>query len=397
MELKRKWTKESYEYNKKLKDNYGVDKVNSSKQVGNAMLRLEIVEDLSEGTGKSGLEGLIAECVEKGNDRGADFLQTVLDARGVHKAVNTFLRGVAEATSELDGRIHPDLKIFTTVTGRLTCSDPSLLNYPHSTKFAAELRKVFIPDPGYVFVHRDQSQFELRVYSVLTGDPMMIERLRKTPENPKPDPHRDAAIVVYGESEYYRLNELTFGFTRTSTKSIVFGRLYLRGVASVAAQLGMKYGKTEKICLAIDEMFPGIVGYRNDCLRQLDEFQELVNPYGRRRRFPIITSDNYHDCKAQSCNFPVQSTANDSNLMGMLAVDEEFMHCQNPEVWQFFPVHDAIEYQVLESKAQELDDRVAKLMAGVPMRYLNVVEPEFDTDGGMGDSWGAASIEWEAG
>jgi len=395
LELRKKWLKEQFDIDRQLRDEFKLNSANSSKQVAAVMMRLGLAESEKAETGKKGLEGIIARAEIEGNDKGAEFLKLVIQSREVKKALNTYLRDIARSTSELDGRLHVDIKLFSTVTGRLNASNPTLLNFPHATRTAAELRGVFIPPPGMVWFHRDQSQFELRVYAVITDDKGMKKLLKVTPENPKPDPHRQAGIVVYGAEEYDRRDMITHGYTRSAIKAIVFGRLYLRGVNSVAAQLGMPYDETEDICYKIDGMFPGIPGYRDSCLTQLHENQELINPLGRRRRFPIITNDNYHECKTQACNFPVQSTANDMNLMGMLGIDEEFIKgYDDPLVNMYFPVHDAVEGAVLESRHDELMKQIDEILAGTPRRVLGVEDLEFEVDGDIGDSWRTASLDW---
>ena len=61
--------------------------------------------------------------------------------REVTKAIDTFLRSIAENVCDADARVHPDFKLFNTVTGRMGISNPGLLAYPKATRFPARLRQ----------------------------------------------------------------------------------------------------------------------------------------------------------------------------------------------------------------------------------------------------------------
>ena len=61
-----------------------------------------------------------------------------------------------------------------TVTGRISSADPNLQNIPTRMPLGREIRKVFIPEEGSVFVDADYSQIELRVLAHMSGDAALI-------------------------------------------------------------------------------------------------------------------------------------------------------------------------------------------------------------------------------
>ena len=172
-------------------------------------------------------------------------------------------------------------------------------------------------------------------------------------------------------------------------KAIVFGDVYGRGDESVASQLGRPIEEAREIRLVIDSMIPGIPEYRTNIETILNEQQEIINPLGRKRRFPILTPENYHDALLQAYNFPIQSTASDLNLLGMY---DMWKSPFRENLFPFFPIHDAIEYQVKETMVDEVEAWVTETLANVPKKVLGVPDMKFVTDGGLGYSWAEASL-----
>ncbi|MBU6232261.1 hypothetical protein KGP36_06530 [Patescibacteria group bacterium] len=75
-----------------------------------------------------------------------------------------------------DGHVHPRFVITGTKTGRLSSREPNWQNLPSADdedKLGAEVRKLFIPDPGWCFVGADYSNLELRVLSWDSDDKML--------------------------------------------------------------------------------------------------------------------------------------------------------------------------------------------------------------------------------
>lgn len=63
-------------------------------------------------------------------------------------------------------------------TGRLSSTDPNLQNIPVRTELGSEIRRMFVPRPGWVLVDADYSQIELRVLAHIADDTRMQEAFR---------------------------------------------------------------------------------------------------------------------------------------------------------------------------------------------------------------------------
>lgn len=95
-----------------------------------------------------------------------------------------------------DGRIHANIKIINTPTGRLSCSDPNFMAVPNRTELGREIRKCYVPEPGNVLLSGDYSQIELRGLAVIADEPAMLDAFTRDQ-----DIHTMTAMEVFGLPE----------------------------------------------------------------------------------------------------------------------------------------------------------------------------------------------------
>ena len=86
----------------------------------------------------------------------------ILEYRQLAKLKSTYADGLSNFIRE-DGRIHSSFHQTITATGRISSTDPNLQNIPIRMELGRQIRKVFIPKEGCVFIDADYSQIELRV------------------------------------------------------------------------------------------------------------------------------------------------------------------------------------------------------------------------------------------
>ena len=92
----------------------------------------------------------------------------ILEYRQLAKLKSTYADGLAGYIAA-DGRIHSKFHQTITATGRISSTEPNLQNIPIRMELGRMIRKVFIPEDGFVFVDADYSQIELRVLAHFRG------------------------------------------------------------------------------------------------------------------------------------------------------------------------------------------------------------------------------------
>ena len=143
----------------------------------------------------------------------------ILEYRQLTKLKSTYADGLS-AVIEADGRIHSTFNQTITATGRISSTEPNLQNIPVRMELGRLIRKVFVPEDGYVFLDADYSQIELRVLAHMSGDEKLIQAYREAE-----DIHRLTASQVF----HVPFDEVT-DLQRRNAKAVNFGIVY--GISS---------------------------------------------------------------------------------------------------------------------------------------------------------------------
>jgi DNA polymerase I-like protein with 3'-5' exonuclease and polymerase domains/uracil-DNA glycosylase len=124
------------------------------------------------------------------DDEQREFLQALRFYRRAEKLLSTYIRKFAPTAGVVkDGYVYPDYNSHGTVTGRLSSSNPNFQNIPFN------LRDMFIPPDGCVFVGADYDQLELRFAAALANAKHYLNAFEKK----QIDPHNLTADLMFGE------------------------------------------------------------------------------------------------------------------------------------------------------------------------------------------------------
>ncbi|MCS7270447.1 MAG: DNA polymerase I, partial [Gemmataceae bacterium] len=110
------------------------------------------------------------ETLERLAAEGHALPRKLIEYRQLAKLKNTYVDVLPELVHPHTGRIHTSFNQTVTETGRLSSSEPNLQNIPARTDRGAQLRKAFVPRPGWQLISADYSQIELRLLAHFSGD-----------------------------------------------------------------------------------------------------------------------------------------------------------------------------------------------------------------------------------
>ncbi len=283
--------------------------INSPKQLGKVLF-----EDLKIPGGKKTKTGYstAADVLEK---LAPDYpiVGKILEYRQYAKLKSTYADGLAVYISD-DGRIHTKFNQTVTATGRLSSTEPNLQNIPIRMELGRMIRKVFVPEDGYIFVDADYSQIELRILAHCSGDEQLIEAYRGAK-----DIHRLTASQVF----HVPFDEVT-PLMRRNAKAVNFGIIY--GISSFGLSQDLSITRKEASHY-IDEYFeayPGIKAFLDETVAFAKENGYVTTLYGRRRPIPELSSSNYMQRsfgERVAMNAPIQGTAADIIKIAMNGVN----------------------------------------------------------------------------
>lgn len=244
----------------------------------------------------------------------------ILEYRQMAKLKSTYADGLA-GFIQADGRIHGKFHQTITATGRLSSAEPNLQNIPVRMELGRMIRKVFIPEDGFVFVDADYSQIELRILAHCSGDDMLINAYRQAQ-----DIHRITASQVF----HVPFDEVT-DLQRRNAKAVNFGIVY--GISSFGLSQDLSISRKEA-AEYIDQYFltyPGIKTFLDNTVASAREHGYVETLFGRRRPMPELKSSNYMQRsfgERVAMNAPIQGTAADIIKVAMIGVSRRLKEKQ---------------------------------------------------------------------
>ena len=276
----------------------------------------------------------------------------VLQWRAYSKNRTTYAEALPKMT-DANGRIHPDILLTRTKTGRLACKRPNLQNVPKRSKEGEKLRACFVPRPGCVLVSGDYAQVEMRMAAHAGNDAEMIRIFEQDL-----DLHRQTAAKMFGV-DYDAVDEKT---QRYPAKRVGFGVLYQISGQGLADQMNLAGAEnwTAESCQAlIDDwfnVFSGIKSYFREKQNEARRHKFVTDVFGRRYGVPETASALRYIRSAglrQACSYPIQGAAQTVMKKGMVAMIPvmEKWRAKSKVCDPLIQIHDDLVWEVSEDIA----------------------------------------------
>lgn len=304
------------------------------------------------------------------------FVSKILEYRQLAKLKSTYADGLAVYIGK-DNRIHGKFNQTITATGRISSTEPNLQNIPVRMPLGREIRKVFIPKEGCVFIDADYSQIELRILAHMSDDKNLIDAY-----NHSKDIHAATASLVF----HVPLEEVTKE-QRSNAKAVNFGIVYGISSFGLSNDLSISRKEAEQYIKDYFISYPGIKNYLDNSVKEAKEKGYSVTMFGRRRPIPELTSGNFMQRQfgeRVAMNSPIQGSAADIMKIAMINVAKELKE-KDLKSKIVLQVHDELLIEAYENEVEQVKDILKRNMEQAA--HLNV---PLDVDVQVGNNWDEA-------
>ncbi len=280
----------------------------------------------------------------------------ILEYRKYTKLLNTYIDAFYTYKDEHQ-RIHALFNQSSTMTGRLSSSQPNLQNLSVRDDSRMIIRKLIIAKEGYSLVSLDYSQIELRLLALLSCDETMIQAFLN---------HEDVHAITASKVFHVPLNEVTKEQRRIS-KAINFGIVYGMSPWGLSEQIGVDLATAKTFIETFFETYPKVKEYLDQNVSFCKDNGYVTTLLKRRRMVPEIHAQVYQVRefgKRVAMNTPIQGSAADIIKLAMIAVDQ-YIQSRKEEVFLTCQIHDELLLEVKDEVAEEVAKEIQKIMENI--------------------------------
>jgi len=278
----------------------------------------------------------------------------ILEYREKSKLKSTYLDALPKMIHPETGMVHTSYNQATTVTGRLSSTDPNLQNIPIKTEAGRLIRKAFIPRPRKQGAGRilsaDYSQIELRILAHFSGDSSLMRAFKE-----ERDIHTFTATLLYGLKDEDVTREM-----RNVAKTINFSIIYGKTAYGLSGDLNISVGEADTFIKNYFSRYSGVRDYLEAQKEKARQDGFLTTLLGRRAYFPDINSKNgqlRQFAERAAVNAPIQGSAADLIKLAMIGIQERLAK-ESFKSLMTMQVHDELVFDGPEAEMAELKNLV---------------------------------------
>ncbi|MEH2144558.1 DNA polymerase I [Nostoc sp.] len=302
-------------------------------------------------------------------DDKSGFVETIIEYRTLSKLKSTYVDALPALVRPDTQRVHTDFNQAATSTGRLSSSNPNLQNIPIRTAFSRQIRKAFLPEPGWLMVAADYSQIELRILAHLSQEPILVQAYQQNE-----DVHTVTARLVF-EKENITSEE------RGMAKTINFGVIYGMGSLRFSRSTGIDKTIANEFIKRFNERYPKVFAYLERVKKEAISLGYVETILGRRRYFDF-TNNSLRKLKGSNpedidlsklknlgaydagllrsaANAPIQGSNADIIKIAMVRLHEVL---KNYQAHLLLQVHDELVFEIPPQEWEELQPQIKSVM-----------------------------------
>jgi DNA polymerase I len=307
------------------------------------------------------------------------FPAKLLEQRDVQKMLTTYIGGYIPSIDD-DSRIRASFNQAVAKTGRLSCSGPNLQNIPARYRQNTEgtmVRRLFRAPPGYRLIVADYSQIELRILAHQTRDKTLLYAYTEGID-----------LHLMTASRIWKIPpEQVTAEQRSIAKNSNFNFAFEGGPGRVVQMSGVSLRDAEAVYDAWHAAYPGVKKWGKEVKRFCWQHGFVETLYGRKRRLPEITSDDWKlrgYAERQAVNHPIQGTAADIAKIAIVRVHEALQGIRAHLVLQ---VHDEFVIECYEGDIDEALPLVRAAMEDIRRGNRPVLDVPLEANISVGSNW----------
>lgn len=345
----------------------------------NPQLRVVLFEELGlpvkkkTATGPSTDASVLQELAEEGHT-----LPTLLmEYREIFKLEGTYIDALPKLVHPRDHRLHTSYNQTVAATGRLSSSDPNLQNIPIRRELGRDIRRGFVPRPGWRLLSADYSQIELRLLAHLSGDPAFVSAFKAGG-----DIHKQTAAIIFGVPLADVTSEM-----RARAKTINFATIYGQGAHALSRQLRISHAEAKAFIETYFERFAGVRAFLEGCVEVARQQGYVETLFKRRRYIPELKERNFNIRafgERVAANAPIQGSAADLIKIAMIRVHEALAR-EGLASRMLLQVHDELVFELPPEEEPALSALVKREMEGAA-----TLEVPLLVEMGVGTDWVSA-------
>ena len=298
----------------------------------------------------------------------------LMEYRELSKLEGTYLDALPALVHPGDGRIHTSFNQTVASTGRLSSSDPNLQNIPIRRELGRDIRRGFIPRPGWKLIAADYSQIELRLLAHLSADTAFVNAFRAGG-----DIHRQTASIIFDVP----IEQVTSDM-RARAKTINFATIYGQGANALSRQLRIEPAEAKRFISEYFERFRGIRLYLDSMVEFARENGYVQTLFGRRRYITELRDRNFsvrQFGERTATNSPIQGSAADLIKIAMIRIHDS-LRTSGARSIMILQVHDELVFEAPTDEVASLRELVSHEMEHAAELSVPLV-----VDIGVGDNW----------
>ena len=313
-------------------------------------------------------------------DEGHALPVLLMEYRELSKLESTYIDALPAYVHPRTRRVHTSFSQTTAATGRLSSNEPNLQNIPIRRELGRDVRRGFVPIPGYKLLAADYSQIELRLLAHLSDDPAFVHAFKSGD-----DIHRQTAALIFDVP----LDQVTKDM-RSRAKTINFATIYGQGPHALSMQLKITHAEAKEFIERYFQRFARVREYLDSMVGFAREHGYVQTIFNRRRYIPELRDRNFNIRafgERTAANSPIQGSAADLIKMAMIRIHRA-LPARGFNTKMLLQVHDELVFEVPEAELDEVTELVR-----FEMEHAADLSVPLVVDLGVGANWLATKME----